>query len=146
MVDRCRLYFNAIKRIGKPTSHLRLRLLQYMEQYFGEVLKQEWDEVHAQAVDEFFESFRFKRLKGTVEPSDVLQAIQDEVKLLPRPKPELTIAQAASDLTDTSDNEEEWPRVADLQPRQLNFDPDNAWAAQSQGDDFQPDISHPYQE
>ncbi|QMW68893.1 hypothetical protein [Crucivirus-419] len=141
MTSRVRLYFNALRRIGKPTSHLRIRLLQYLEQFFGDIVKAEWDEVHDQAIDEFFESYRFRRIEPdeVINETDVLRAVNDESNRLRRPAPAMTLDQAEDNLSDSEhsvDTTSSWQRIQNIPagrarrssgaPRQLQFQPDIA--------------------
>lgn len=124
MADRCRLYFNALKRIGKPTSHMRLRILQYLEQFFGDVVKQEWDEVNDQAIDEFFDSYRFRRLHPDerVTELEVLRAVYDLKTQRPqRPRPPMTLDQAEAGQSDaeseaTHESGSSWQPVCEIPP------------------------------
>lgn len=123
MADRCRLYFNALRRIGKPTSHMRLRLLQYLEQFFGDVVKQEWDEVREQAIDEFFESYRFTRIHSELRITDVdvLRAVNQLNDNPRRPSPPMTLdeaerAHAGHESDTTTESTSVWHRVSDIPP------------------------------
>jgi len=98
-----------------------------MEQFFGDVVQQDWEDVHDQAIDEFFESYRFKRCKQAdqVTEADVVAAIDNITRPAQRPKPAMTLDTAEANL-DASDSDastvSEWQRVNELPPRRLNFD------------------------
>lgn len=111
IVYRVRQLYQTICKWKGKHADIKLRLLMYLRELGEQVNQLEMDELDAEALDDWFENFRFKRNEMPRPPIHIR-----------RPCPVMTLDQAAERVSET----ENWQSVEDLEPpatrRRLNFD------------------------